>query len=336
MHGYLGPKILERNGDAMVRLADDYRRSVVFLGFPDSSDPDHGLEPLKGTGFFVGYKGNTYLVTAGHVADGLKIDPLDAETGPFGIRFNDLSGKGRVEPMDTVQFHYHPDYPTIDVAVAEFSPPNWADALALPQVRLLDAERMERKDIGCGDLAYVVGLFHLLRGKEKNLPVVHTGHIAALPGDELIETTDGTHLQGYIVEANAIGGASGSPVFARRSWQVPIKDMKANLYTYGEVFVFGLWVGAWNELVKVPAGKQIPRGLGIVAPTSNIIEALNVQDLVDRRKKRKAKAAKDSGITLSRASSVEDEQAASDDNPNHKEDFTRLLNAAAKKREQAD
>jgi hypothetical protein len=336
MYGHLGPKVLERNGDAMVRLADDYRRSVVFLGFPDPSDPDHGLEPLIGTGFFVGYKGNTYLVTAGHVADALKIDPLDVETGPFGIRFNDLSVRGRVEPMNMVQFHYHPDYPTIDVAVAEYAPPRWADALALPQARLLDAERMEQKDIGCGDLAYVVGLFHLLRGKERNLPVVHTGHIAALPGDELIETTDGTHLQGYIVEANAIGGASGSPVFARRSWEIGVPNMKATLTTYGAVFVFGLWVGAWNERVKVPAGKQIPRGLGIVAPTSNIIEALNVKDLVDRRKERRAKAAKDSGVKLARASSAKNDKTALDGNLTHKEDFTSLLNEAAQRREPKD
>jgi hypothetical protein len=94
----------------MVRLADDYRRSVVFLGCPDSTDPDR-LDPVIGTGFFVAWDESCYLVTAGHVADDFKAHPNDIETGPFGIRLNDHQGNGRVEHQDSARFHYRHRYP---------------------------------------------------------------------------------------------------------------------------------------------------------------------------------------------------------------------------------
>lgn len=41
-------------------------------------------------------------------------------------------------------------------------------------------------NIGIGDMCYTIGLFHLLSGKKRNLPIVHTGNIALLPEDEKI------------------------------------------------------------------------------------------------------------------------------------------------------
>ena len=327
----LGRPVIKRNGDAVVRLADDVRRSVAFLGCQSLAEPDR-LDPVFGTGFFVGWEGCCYLVTAGHVVDALKTNRDDLETGPFGIRLNDSSGNGRVEHQDSARFHYHDRYPEIDVAVIEFSPPKWADAIAIPQSVFLSEHLLELKDIGPGDLAYVVGLFQHLQGTRRNLPVVHTGHLAGYPGDELIPVEGGHHLSGYLVETNAIPGASGSPVFVRRTLHgvTPSNTQSglADAYCYGAAFVLGLWAGSWNERIKSNA--TMPRGMGIVTPAINIIEVLNMPELRDRREKRKAKADKEHAADLSRAPAAA--HVSVDDNPKHQEDFSRLLNVAAKKR----
>src|SRR5438477_8756683 len=100
-----------------VRLYDDVRNCVVYLGFPRAGH-ETALD-AEGTGFLVSYTGyGDYVVTAAHVAKAL-------EDAPFGIRLNDRQGHARVVHVDKVKWWYHPDT-TVDVAVMEYVPPEWA------------------------------------------------------------------------------------------------------------------------------------------------------------------------------------------------------------------
>src|SRR5258708_16164609 len=107
-------------------------------------------------------------------------------------------------------------------------------------------------------MCYTVGLWRLLEGKERNLPVVHTGNIARLPGEEKIPVrapnkVGGREMvDGYLIEAQTLKGLSGSPVFVRPSCSVTLQARDAAdphtpekplpLVAYREsVRLIGLW-----------------------------------------------------------------------------------------------
>jgi len=70
-----------------VRISDDARRSVVFLGVEDDTLGGPGIRCV-GTGFFLGYMRQfRYLVTVKHVA-------LALWDAPFLIRVNNIEGGG--------------------------------------------------------------------------------------------------------------------------------------------------------------------------------------------------------------------------------------------------
>jgi hypothetical protein len=136
--------------------------------------------------------------------------------------------------------------------------------------------------------------------KERNLPIVHTGNIARLSGEERIpvRTSNGFKghelVDGYLVEAQTLKGLSGSPVFIRPSCSitVPARDEKElpdgpekplPLIAYRQnVKLLGLWQAAWDappgEVLTGEMGQNntVPIGMGIVVPCSKIIEVLEL------------------------------------------------------------
>ncbi len=67
-------------------------------------------------------------------------------------------------------------------------------------------------DLGLGDEVFLTGLFHSHHGRQRNIPIVRAGNIAAMP-EEKIHTDKFGFIDAYLVEARSIGGISGSPVF---------------------------------------------------------------------------------------------------------------------------
>ena len=203
-----------------MRLADDARKCVVFFGTPSPGIEDN-LEPW-GTGFLVSTAdtGSIYLVTARHVVQ----DKLDC---PFSVRFNDRNGGSQNYHIDLADWQFHPTDETVDVAILEIQPPAWADWMAYQQKPgIMDAFKFASKDIGPGDIIYTVGLWRLLHGKKRNKPFVHVGHIGMVPGDDdklvvkdWMPGREGkpVEVEGYLTEGEPLYGASGSPVFVRRS-----------------------------------------------------------------------------------------------------------------------
>jgi hypothetical protein len=296
----------EKDGN-LVRLADDARKCVVYLGWPDPAKPGE-ISP-EGTGFLVGLSNKDYyLVTAAHVAN--KLD------GPFGIRLNERgSGQGRIHHIDEVTWFKHPtDEKTVDVAITPFQVPEWADANVWPFKNFLSKQKEEEKDIGAGDLIYVVGVFYLVHGRKRNLPAVHVGHVLLMPDDEPIpvkdwndpaypKTTQTVDVRGYLVEAGALPGSSGSPVFVRRSLHRKIPDGPGRplvggkyavptlgAWLHGTAWLMGLWHSAWfgepAEVIAGPPGSKVPAGMGIVVPAERIIEVINRPDLTKMRDKK--------------------------------------------------
>src|SRR5262249_24795998 len=150
---------------------------------------------------------------------------IENTDSPFAIRFNDKFGGSRNHYIDIADWHFHPTDETVDVAVMEIDPPEWADYLPFPQGSVMSDEKFESKDIGPGDLVYTVGLWSFLRGKKRNKPFVHVVHIGMVPQDDKVEVEnwilgkvgEPVDVEAYLTEGEPLRGASGSPVFVRRS-----------------------------------------------------------------------------------------------------------------------
>jgi hypothetical protein len=203
-----------------MRLGEDARRAVVFFG-TRNPEPKGPAIRYGGTGFLIGHKQDdftfVYLVTAAHVARSL------ARFGEFVTRVNMKNGPATEEWAEGVNWYFHEDG-AVDVAVAEYVPPQGHDCVYFPSDQFLTKERREGKNIGAGDLVQIVGLFRLLSGTNRNLPIVHTGHLALVPeeGETIPQEHDGkiVDVEGYLVEAQTLQGLSGSPVFIRRTLPV--------------------------------------------------------------------------------------------------------------------
>jgi hypothetical protein len=76
---------------------------------------------------------------------------------------------------------------------------------------------------------------------------------------------------------------------------------------------------------------RVPIGMGIVVPAYRIAETLNQPELVMARQKEYEQRANEEAATMDSLPSSEASLPANGENPNHREDFTRLVNAAARK-----
>ena len=386
---HLGPTIDERpfpGAEFTVRIADDLRKATVFLGDEIADDGGNPDIDAQGTGFFIGWQSDLgrprhmepeipgiYLVTARHVARPLGKD--------FAIRFNKKDGSSDIERIRNATWHFHADA-TVDVAVLHCGHPDWSDCIPIPG-RLLAKPALlpheldptqavtwaskedlifNNPNIGIGDIAYVVGLFHFVKGKKRNLSVVHTGHIALLPDDEKIPvsnelTGELDQVEAYLVEAHGLEGLSGAPVFARCSAPVtaPYRHEGPPLAgghklqhpvagrIHSQVVLLGLWQASWSgEPDKVLAedknlkNRKVPIGMGVVVPASKIAEVLNKEALVKSRQNEYKRRLNENAATTDSLSPSGDSAPDSDANPNHLADFTRLVDVAARKRPQDD
>lgn len=320
-----------------MRVPKDLLRSVLFLGHGDEREGKGGIKPF-GTAFLLNYERSNYLVTVKHVA-------LAASEGPFLIRVNMKDGTAQNRHTDEeVQWVPHPDC-DVDLAVAEF---NYdfagCDANAIPADIIGTEEKLNSEWIGVGDQAYAIGLFWVLHGKKRNLPVVHTGNIALLPGDETVPVRDWDNpqddaarkwVEGYLIEAQGLSGLSGAPVFARPTFISP-EHISEGKHVYArlpriDLVLLGLWQGAWDaktdDILTIDRGRQmrVPVGMGVVVPATKLVEVLEMPELKNKR----AKA--DERRDAENSASLDFAPLSTDENPTHREDFMRLVDAAARK-----
>ena len=334
----LAPKRCVRRGKNLVRISDDARDCSVFLGFSLGDD-----FKVVGTGFAIVYLGGAdksiFLVTAAHVAKSL----IDT---PFAIRMNADNGAAGIQEIERGSWVFHEDK-NVDIAILPFDPPDWSEKTlkCLPTSYFLDDELENNLNIGAGDSVQVVGLFRLKQLKQKNLPIVHTGHIALIQSDESFpmgKGADTIHVKAHMVEISGLEGLSGSPAYVRNTvtfdsdaHDFPGTTVKAFTTAPGGLYLLGVWVGAWpaipdstlkNEL-GIDAGLMVPVGMGFVIPAKRIMEILHLPEIEDMRTK--AIRERDDSFAA-RPLFLPVAPRANGENPTHREDFSRLLNVAAK------
>jgi hypothetical protein len=219
-------------------------------------------------------------------------------------------------------------------------------------------EIIEAQKVGPGDDAFIVGRFINHEGKQRNMPTVRFGPVAQMP-DEPIRV-GGFDQESFLVEARSIGGFSGSPVF----WQVlPFQGGPYRGSTnlgLGPLLLGVEWgyIHTWAPLCDAlgrplgdgpPFDRQVEQNAGMtcVVPAWKLAELLNGGDVLRKRKEIEQQVLETEKrtppgpptVTQSNASASAGRRAAraaTDENPRHLEDFTSLLNAAAKTKPQDD
>ena len=216
-----------------------------------------------------------------------------------------------------------------------------------------------------GDDIFMLGLFVDHNGRDTNVPSARFGNISAMPSPKaLIEQPNGFKHESYVVDMHCRGGFSGSPVFMYRTFG---SDLTTDTYyierlqetdtargweaKYRTMFYF---LGAtWGQFPEDWIVKPNPRkpksgkrrysvpmdsyiegwsGMTCVVPSWDILEVLELPKLKKIREEQAA-SWKERPVRP-RPQSLS--PSRSEENSSHREDFSRLLNAAARKREQED
>jgi hypothetical protein len=298
------------DGPLIVHVPKTARDCVIFLG--DLSDK--GVFRARATGFLVcvpsGDPNNwfPYLVTAEHVVVGIQ-----QRGRPIYCRLNLKNGGASVESLQITRWWHHPNAerdPT-DVAVCAVHI-NWDlfdhACVPLPETYMEAPTERRPRDVGLGDETFTLGLFRLHAGRDRNIPIVRIGNIAAMP-EEPVRTNWGS-IKAYLVEMRSIAGLSGSPVFTD-SPEAPTLGMlysihvladprftppdpeKVNWFRY---HFLGLVHGHFDvpDLQEdadidddddAAVSRHINTGIGLVIPAEKVIETLYQADLADERRK---------------------------------------------------
>lgn len=269
-----------RSQGNVVRLRTDIRKGTVFIGTLSGED----FTPAA-TAFLLNYKEEGYLVTARHVVSELGDDP-------FAVRMNGVTGGCVIAPVDPttseLQWHFSSDA-DVDIAVMEWPSAGRDDVdnMYLPTDVILSTEDRETYKYGIGSPCYAVGLFSHVSGKARNVPVVHTGNLSLMAGEEKVPIADWDqqgglkYVDAHLVELSNLRGLSGAPVFVRPSVDLVSSTerfpLPSAIFHSATVFLLGVWSGSWEAM---PTGRKlgvdrVPVGMGSVTPVERLVEILD-------------------------------------------------------------
>jgi hypothetical protein len=256
-----------------MQIPKEIRKGVVFLGYRDSA----GMERFAGTAFYVGRTialgyGFTYLVTAKHVIDGIRRKGTDQVL----MRVNQT--KGKAVWVDTPIDHWlpHPTDSSVDVAVKRTVIRNELDHNSIPIRGFVNEAVVKGENIGMGDEVFLPGLFANHYGEERNVPIIRTGNIAAMP-DEKVTVDKLGRIDAYLIEARSIGGLSGSPVYVHVQ-AVRYTDDRTPTAIYGgpSHYLLGLMHGHYDQNWQTGGrADRVNLGIAIVVPAAKILEVIS-------------------------------------------------------------
>jgi hypothetical protein len=268
-----------------MQIDDQIRKCVAFLGYEEYDEKDKVLKKhVFGTGFTIGVSidGTAgaplafFLVTAGHVIKSIQ----SKGSGKVYVRFNMKAGGAEWVEIASGNWFMHDDS-AVDLAIAPLPPlPSHPghDLLVFPLSIAATADIIRQQDIGIGDEVFLAGLFFEHPGEVRNIPIIRTGAIAAMP-EEKVRTKRG-EMHAYLIESRSIGGLSGSPVFAYvgRTRSTPTAALSVHggppFYLLGIVSSHWDWKLSESPTQQEYAEEKLNMGIAVVVPVERILEVL--------------------------------------------------------------
>ena len=257
-------------------LFSEIKKCVTFIFLKDQG----GKYMPNGTGFFVSVNVErdpklsvVYLVTAKHI--------LQDSNGNFFatvyIRLNKHGGTSQYIdiPLEAVYTH---DEPEVDLAIYPLLlDPNEYDYISVASDLISTKKVVAEHNIIEGDEVFFAGLFESHYGQRKNQPILRFGKIA-LMSDEKIEWKQNNQnaskfLDLYLLECQAYGGNSGSPVF----FQLNPFFLPDQLTIEGrpQIYLGGIIMGHFNldEILHDRLSRQ-NMGITAVTPADKLYDVL--------------------------------------------------------------
>jgi len=237
-----------------------------------------------GTAFFVRVDDDAHLlVTALHLLSGARELKDRGGDGLLYVRVNTTDGSSEILKIRDEDWATPEQTPlTADVACCF-----WRYGDDLYDYRTVftdswltdDVARVE--SVGVGDDLFLTGLFVNHHGKERNLPIVRVGNIAAMPG-EPVDTPTGP-VEAYLVETRSVGGLSGSPVFINMGTLRYDEDGVDVRQRTGRVwYLLGVMKGHWSSARQAAPGdggglsdEYVNMGIAIVTPITKVVPLLS-------------------------------------------------------------
>lgn len=332
------PYFIRRDEMRLSGNIDNVVKGVCFVGV----EPRPREFTPTGTAFLAGYLDQAHwfhhLITARHVIEQIAGDLVH-------LRLNLSDGSSATMPVPKSQWVFHPNVPQgqyVDIAVLPFNKPANVELmfLALNDGSALTQQNIDFANIGIGTETFTVGLFVNHYGEERNIPLARFGAISMMPQEPM--WTEYGYMKGYLVESHSLGGSSGSPVFATPGlWRL---DQSGNFRAPNDVkeaYFMGAVSGHWavenpQDIVSDdPEHRETARintGMCIVTPLEKILETVNHPDLIARRSaiiENLKKQAKGKFVMDSAKPKAKPSKTRGDENPNHREEFDRLLTKAS-------
>lgn len=336
---------------------------AVFFLYPDRTSAKQGIKS-GGTGFLIAKpmeripgRVHIHAVTNWHVA----VCATDGPPSPV-IRINRKSGKTDIFELDCTEWIFRGGGP--DIAI---SPPLTVTDdhdLALLDIPswLLTQEDEITDQVGPGDDVFMIGRFVDYDGVETNQPAARFGHVSMM--DSRIKQSNNYRGRSIVLDMHSRTGFSGSPVFVYRTIGSHFFDPAPGQFLRGGghyIKLLGIHYAQFPELweLKAKKGQAVTStqatlsgdthyieglsGMTCVIPASDILELFNHPELATMRE-RDEQRCEGLGLGISKGpksepAGLKSEKAvppANDVNPTHREDFTNLLSAAARKPEPKD
>jgi hypothetical protein len=331
----------------MPRIPDGALSQIVYL-YPSVIDAENGAR-TGGSGFLVmlpsavlARRGLLFAVTNAHVIEG----------GSTVVRLNTKDGKFDTFDLTDQDWILHPDKDDIAICCMPTLDPNLHTFAEIGPGTILKRHEIAQFNIGPGDDAFVVGRFINAQGKLRNIPSVRFGNIAQMPIEPIEQDRvfGKFNQESFLVEARSISGYSGSPVFLILHQSQSRQQDGLGLHT--DVFrLLGIQWGYIKdyEPVRDANGEPVTTGLNVqlntgmmgVVPAWKLADLLRRDEIVAAKKQAEDEYIRKHGLpTTSLAASEKSDKlgvsSLDDANPNHLKDFTRLVDAAARKRPQGD
>jgi hypothetical protein len=274
--------------EELMRVSDELLDSVIFLGTESSS----GKVTLRGTACLISVPSErvpngsfTYLVTARH-----NIRKAEASPDPLVLRVNMKDGNAETVIIEGLRWFF-PDNDASDIAVSSVVG-DIVDHISyrrIPDRMFATQEAIEKHAIGVGDPLICTGLFVHHYGRKRNIPIIRSGNIAAMPDEPLTDPDSGLDYHAYLAEIRSIGGLSGSPVFVELGVGRQVEE-SVNLSRIDR-FMLGVVRGHWNKDEFDSAAdfasdeqEELNSGIAIVTPITDALEILNGEELMKERK----------------------------------------------------
>lgn len=261
----------------------EIRNCVAFVTYQNSN----GAAKIAGTGFFIVYQplafvelSRSFFITARHVIERASRNSADGIVRIRGNHKDKCKGLIDVETSLEDWVFHRDDYPYIDVAAL---PSDGGPEMGASLLRVCPEwnERFNNiADPQYGDKVFLPGLFSRHPGKKRNIPVMRSGIIAALP-EEPIDTEEGD-IHGFIIEVHSVGGLSGSPVL--REYEVPPWGEDDEGPRGIDYDLLGILSASWkrdDESDPDIDARSLSLGMAIVIPLSTIIDVID-PDMKDR------------------------------------------------------